>query len=274
MSREPVRIFYAVYIDQGAFGAPDPPFIASRRSSISTVRTKAASNEGGITEVPVYSIPQAARYVGVSPATLRSWFLGTSYRSKLGDRRWFEPVLSPSQGRPPRLSFSNLIEAHMLVSLRRKHKLSLATIREAVEVAAVEHDVSRPLLSSLQAAYGELFLEQFGNLVHLRRSERLLLQDHFHRSAERVHVGAKGEPLRYFPYLPTYFVSADPARDRSVVIDINVGFGMPTITDSGIATSVVLHRIDAGEEVDEVAQDYEVDPALIMAAIAFERASA
>jgi len=55
-------------------------------------------------DVPRYTLAQAARYVGLSPATLRSWVRGRSY-PKGGESTRSEPLIKA----PDLLSFSNLI---------------------------------------------------------------------------------------------------------------------------------------------------------------------
>jgi uncharacterized protein (DUF433 family) len=239
-----------------------------------THRSRAFYGEWDPVEVPVYGVAQAARYVRMSAATLRSWFLGTTYLTAAG-RRTFAPVIEPAQSVPPRLSFTNLVEAHVLMALRRAHKVPLKTIREAVEVASTEHGIERPLLASIQTAFGELFLDHYGELLHLRRVDRLVLEQFFHAHLKRVKVHETGRPYQLYPFIePFYSMSRTPEESGQIVLDINVGFGMPTLTGVGVSTRVVSDRVDAGESVDVLAHDYEIRPEQVMAAVAFERVAA
>ena len=59
---------------------------------------------------PVGSRNLVERYnLGVSPATLRSWFVGRPYPTARGTSH-FRPLLKPACIDPTTLSFSNLIE--------------------------------------------------------------------------------------------------------------------------------------------------------------------
>lgn len=71
---------------------------------------------------PRYSLAQAARYVRISPTTLRSWVMGRTYPTASGSR-YFEPLILRPVPEDPRLSFSNLVEAHVLRSLRTRHEV-------------------------------------------------------------------------------------------------------------------------------------------------------
>jgi hypothetical protein len=102
-------------------------------------------------DVPAYSLREAAELVGVAPSTLRSWVRGRTFPKLRGQGR------SPAVIRPPSaasalLSFTNVVEAHVLSGLRRKHELKLDAIRTAVRYVherlkvehplAMEHDVA------------------------------------------------------------------------------------------------------------------------------------
>ncbi|HEX3532451.1 MAG TPA: DUF433 domain-containing protein [Thermoanaerobaculia bacterium] len=76
---------------------------------------------------PRYTLAQAARYLKIAPATLHSWVRGRQYPRAGGAGR-SEPLIRAAD----RLSFSNLIEAHVLRALR----INKATVRESGRIAA------------------------------------------------------------------------------------------------------------------------------------------
>jgi uncharacterized protein (DUF433 family) len=57
------------------------------------------------------------------------------------------------------------------------------------------------------------------------------------------------------------------------VIDPAVSFGRPVVTGSGITTSILVQRIDAGESIEHLAHDYGIASSLIEDAIVFEKAA-
>jgi len=75
-------------------------------------------------ELPAYSIPEAARYLRMPEATLRSWVVGRPYPTAAG-RRFFRPVIHLPEDGSPVLSFVNMVEAHVLEAIRRGEHISL-----------------------------------------------------------------------------------------------------------------------------------------------------
>src|SRR3990172_10302823 len=73
---------------------------------------------------PAYALAEAARYLKLPAATLRSWVAGRPYPKAEGVGR-FQPLIHPPRKQPPLLSFWNLIEAHVLRSLRTDHGVSI-----------------------------------------------------------------------------------------------------------------------------------------------------
>src|SRR3989442_15927127 len=97
-------------------------------------------------ERPRYSIADAARYLQLPVTTLRYWVLGGTYLVETGRKR------SPSLIRVPnpkeaRLTFSNLVEAHVLLALRRQHDVSMRAVRDAIVYSERKLRIGRLLLS-------------------------------------------------------------------------------------------------------------------------------
>jgi uncharacterized protein (DUF433 family) len=220
-------------------------------------------------ELPAYTVADAARYLDVPPATLRSWVAGRTYPRQDGVGS-FEPLIVPADRNGNRLSFYNLVEAHVLRALRTKHAVPLRHVRPAIAYAEGAMGIQRLLLSpELQTAAGDLFVEQLGQLVNLSRSGQLAVKQLLAAHLQRVERDAAAFPIRLYPFL-----GAAAERDgRTVVIDPRVSFGRPTVRGSGILTRVLADRIDAGESAEELAEDYGLPVADVHAAVVFERAA-
>src|SRR5881628_2028397 len=91
-----------------------------------------AVKEQDVRELPAYGIAEAAHYLLVPRATLRSWVAGMSYGSG-SERKLFKAVIQPGAKSPVALSFINLIEAHVLAAIRRKHRVDMPAARRAIE---------------------------------------------------------------------------------------------------------------------------------------------
>lgn len=217
-------------------------------------------------ERPRYGIAQAARYVQISPTTLRSWVLGRRYRTSEGERYSAPLILRPEPG-DPRLSFSNLQEAHVLRALRTKHEVPMPAVRAALDYAAGKLGIQRLLLSrELMADAGSLFIERLGQIIELSRSGQIALKEMLDGHLSRI----QWEPVRLFPVVAARGLSGP----QIVSIDPQVSFGRPFIAGKGVRTSTIVERLDAGEDRNVVAADYELTAEEIDEAVLYERAAA
>jgi len=69
---------------------------------------------------PAYTLAEAARYLKLPAATLRSWTIGRDYPTASSTAH-FQPLIHAAKADPTQLSFYNLIEAHVLRALRVDH---------------------------------------------------------------------------------------------------------------------------------------------------------
>ena len=218
---------------------------------------------------PAYSVAEAARYLKVAPATLRAWVAGRPYPKGDGTAH-SRPLIRPAKHPPPTMSFWNLIEAHVLRSLRTDHGVSMDSLRKAIAFAEGELGISKLLLSSeLQTVAGRLLLERYGQLIDLSKSGQMAMRVTFGEHLARVEWDEWKFPVRLYPFL----ASDLPGSARSIRIDAGVAFGRPVLASRSISTATIVGRIDAGESPDELADDYDVSVAQIEDAVLYERAA-
>ena len=220
------------------------------------------------TEVPRYTLGQAAQYLRISPTTLRSWFAGRPYPAG-GGSRFSQPLIARPQKQDNRLSFNNLVEAHVLRGLRTRHKVPMPAIRSALDYAENQCRVERLLLShELRTAAGNVFLERLDELIDLGRSGQLVLKELLQAHLQRIDRNIDGLPIRLFPVSIRGL-----AGPKVVVIDPEVSFGRPYIAGKGVRTATIVERLDAGEAREDVALDYGLEDDEIDEAILYERAA-
>lgn len=108
-----------------------------------------------IRDQPAYGLTEAARYLRLPRATLRTWLVGRAY-PRAGEQATFQPLIAPANRQPIQLSFYNLIEAHVLRALRTEHGVSLAALRKAIAYAESALGLDRLLLSNPTPRAGQV----------------------------------------------------------------------------------------------------------------------
>lgn len=220
-------------------------------------------------ESPAYPLSEAAHYLRLPVATLRSWVVGRPY-PKGRDLVRSKPLFDPPSRSPLRLSFSNLIEAHVLRALRTEHGVSLPALRKAKQFAEKQLHIDRLLLSrQLCTEGGRIFLDEYGKLIELSASGQIAMRKLLEAHLRRVEWRAPDLPIRFYPFL-----TIGPGEDRMpIAIDPRIAFGRPVVARRSISTQAIAERIDAGESVDELARDYDLRPDEIEEAVLYERAA-
>lgn len=221
-------------------------------------------------DAPAYSVVEAARYLRLPVATLRSWVVGRRYPTAEGAGQ-FHPLIQPASRQPTLLSFSNLIEAHVLRSLRTDHGVSVKALRDALVYAEKELGIDRLLLRpELRTGAGKVFLDRYEALIDLSASGQIAIRLAFEEHLKRIEWDSSRFPVRLFPFVSP----AAPTEERPIVIDPRIAFGRPVVVRVGISTSAIAERIDAGETVENIAADYDLGPSEVEQAALYERAAA
>jgi uncharacterized protein (DUF433 family) len=217
---------------------------------------------------PAYTLAEAARYLKVAPATLRAWFVGRNHSDGTRTTR-SKPLIRPAQYPPPALSFYNLIEAHVLRSLRIDHDVKMDSLRRAIDYARKQLHIPRLLLSSeLRTEAGMLLLERYGQLINLSTSGQIAIRHVFNEHLARVEWDQWQFPVRLYP-----FTFSSIAATRPVAITAHIAFGRPVLAHAGVATATIASRIDCGESIQDIADDYDLNVKDIEDAVLYERAA-
>ncbi|HEV7504236.1 MAG TPA: DUF433 domain-containing protein [Thermoanaerobaculia bacterium] len=224
-------------------------------------------------EVPVYSVGEAARYLNLPASTLSSWVKGRDYIAGGRKKRW-EPLIQVAGTQGLLLSFNNLVEAHVLKAIRTRHGVPMRGVLVALNQAREVHGIERLFLSDElrtvehrpedpgSKSVGALFLEKLGEVEQISEGGQLVIRNALTRHLERIERDQSGMPVRLFP-----FVSHSSERD--ILIDPRVAYGRPVLVKRGIRVSTLADRIEAGESIEHVADNYGLDPADIERALDF-----
>ncbi len=221
-------------------------------------------------DTPAYGIPDAARYVMIPSATLRSWVAGRYYPVSREPKRYWRPLIKPPENGPPwYLSFRNLAEAHVLATLRREHRISMDAVRRAIGYVEDKLGDPHPLVNPNMRTDGiSLFLKRYGRLEQVSQDGQLAIQEVLEMSLERLDWGPVGV-LRLYPF--TRGGAAARNWPKVVVIDPAVSFGRPVITGTRVPTASIFERWAAGDSFEDLVRDFELSSLQVQEAIRCEQ---
>lgn len=211
--------------------------------------------------IGVYTATEAARMVGMSPATLRRWLMGYQHDEKIEAALWRPQHLPDDDG--VLLGFRDLIEARIVNSLREK-RIGLQTIRTCIERARQIIGDERPFSTREFKTDGKtIFLEITKGLdepvfIDLKSSQGVF---------KRV-VAPSLQDLEFDEHAVKRWWLLH--GKKSIVADPDRAFGQPIIAAHGITTQRVAGAVKAEGSVAEVARLYEIKPSLIRDALAYE----
>jgi uncharacterized protein (DUF433 family) len=212
---------------------------------------------------PLYTVPEAARYLDVPASTLTTWTHG--YRRRSAGRREVVgvPVLTalPKTGhRGPIIPFIGLAEGLALTAMRRSG-VPLQRIRPALARLEEEFELRHALASKRLYTDGAEILFDYAetgddptaaraarDLVVVRNDQRVF-NEIVEAYLRRIDFGADG--YARLIHLPAYEIA-------DVVVDLARGFGQPIFARGGARLEDALALFRAGEPLDVVADEYGI----------------
>ena len=210
-------------------------------------------------DVPTYTIPMAAHYLRMPVPTLRNWVNGYPYETAAGRKKALPVILPPSNGHRGRvfLSFTNLVEAYVLGSIRRVHEVPLPTVRRSLNFIAAHFGTKHPLAREKFRTDGvDLFVERFGKLIQVSHKEQGEIRTALNDSLLRIEYD-DGLAGRLFPLSRTAEMAALD-QPRVIVIDPRFAFGRPVVAGTGVPVSEISERFNAGDSVEHLAGEFRL----------------
>ena len=207
-------------------------------------------------EQPLYTVKEAASYLGIEAATLNTWFFGRHYETKSEGEKFWKRVIVPADHELRLLSFFNLAEAHILAATRYKHKVPFPAVRDAIQNIKQlfpEHS-DHPLLSRDFYTNGvHLFVKQLQGVgpVDISR-QQLSFKTIMNRFIKRVVRDDNDNPFKVYP-----LADGEP-DDKVISIVAGVSASRPIIDGTGVPAMAVWRRYKAGEDPKFLAKDYHV----------------
>jgi uncharacterized protein (DUF433 family) len=219
-------------------------------------------NDAKVLDLPLYSVTEAGRLLGVLPATLKRWLEGYEAR---GAKHL--SIIRPEPTGEDSVTWGEFVEAGFLHEYRTR--LPLQRIRPLVDAMRQEFDVRYPLA-------------HFQPLVDPKKQETLFELQSVTRTPEALYlVRWRDQQLMWAEPLKKFFekVEFDPyavarrvfplGRHVPVSIDPEKSFGVPQVR--GVRTEAIVELIDAGESRESVARMWGLDEEEVEAAQTWER---
>ncbi len=223
--------------------------------------------------VPAYSVAEAAHYLRMPKETLRSWVMGRLY-PVAGKTKRSTVLIHLDDPERRYLSFTNLVEAHVLAAIRRRHDVKLPKVRYALDYVKREFDVKRPLIDETFQTDGlDLFVERYGDLINASSEGQQAMKEIISVYLKRIERDTKGLPVKLYPFTRETEAATSPQGDpRVVVMSPTVSFGRPVIVGTGIPVSAIYERYRAGDSVADLARDFRLETGAVEEAIRCEAA--
>lgn len=231
---------------------------------MAVIDTPAAAQDGvDRFSVPLYSVTEAGRYLGVHPSTFSTWAYGYTRRPRGRPEVQGIPVVTAFPRTRPGIAvipFVGLAEGLVLAGIRKAgvpfQRIRPALARLQTELG-LEHVLASRALYTDGAEVLYDFAEREGDTPEARSARQLVVvRKGQHVFAEvidaylhRIEFG--GDDYAQLIHLPEY-------RTGEVVADPRRGFGQPIFVHGGARLEDVLGAFQAGESLEALAQEYGV----------------
>lgn len=209
-------------------------------------------------KTPLYTLPEAARFLGVPTTTFATWAHG--YVRQPPHRRAVrgEPILTvvKTPPRQPEIPFVGLVEG-MVAAAFRQAGVSMQHVRRALRVLESEIGLQHALASRRLYTDGASIL--YDHASEARDTEVLTIV----LSGQRVFSDIVRDYLTRITYARDNWAATMvlPITSRPVVeVDPNRAFGRPLFIRGGAPMDDVMDRFRAGEPLNDVAKDFDLRP--------------
>lgn len=205
--------------------------------------------------LPAYRVADAARYAGITGQTILNWqSAGRSERGAISSR-----------DKGVSLSYLQLVEV-AFVSALRKSGVRLEEIRNARDYIATKLNTEFPFATQKFKTDGKDILMELSEFVNGESRQKLVKVNRGGQLAWANIIDTKFTEFEYQDGLAVKWHVG--GRKSHVLIDPRVSFGAPTV--HGIATWAVKGRWEAGESIEDIAEDFRLEPADVGFALQFE----
>lgn len=212
-----------------------------------------------------YTLPDAAGLLGLRLDRMRKWVSGVSLGANGGKTRRFPAgdLGSRGEGKDRTFSFWTLIELFSISQLRA-HGLSMRRLRADRLELAERFDTDHPFALEGLLTDGRRLLKELddASLLELGTGGQTDFEAVIRPFCARLDFDSQTQlASRFYPI----------GRDSSVIVDPHHAFGRPIIQGTSITTEALACLVRGGENIDDIASDFRLNPAQVEEAWDFER---
>ncbi|HEY8100323.1 MAG TPA: DUF433 domain-containing protein [Burkholderiaceae bacterium] len=207
--------------------------------------------------LPAYQVKDAAKYATISAQTILNWQKTYSGNNATISRREDGQLLS----------YLQLIEVAVVAAMRDAG-VSLNAIREAREYMSARLKAEYPFAQHAFKTDGKNIIMKFTDFEKDESKDKLIIVN---KGGQLGWNAILEEKLKEFEYHKGTGVANKwhlRGSSSSIVIDPQVSFGAPAI--KGIPTWTIKGRLDAGESIDDIADDFSLKKMDVKKALEFE----
>ena len=207
--------------------------------------------------VPTYTIPEAAEFLAIRPRTMFSWYEGN------------EPILKASAvcGSTHLLSYRDIEEAYRVYLLRERFQFSLQFLKRSMRNARKMFRSQHPLqrADAVKECLQDLVYDKPARGNNPRTITSLGQKPGQQSIKEVVDMFAERIEPGEFIY-PWRFASTDH-QSRPVSMNPNIMSGRLVVVGTRIPVNTLLGSKRAGETIQQIANDYNLDPDVVEKAL-------
>lgn len=210
----------------------------------------------------MYTEAAAARLLGVAQGTLNYWLEGGERRGKV-----YRPVIRVEpRGDRAAVTWAEFLEAGLLREYRRRHNVPMAELRAFIDVVRGRYGVPYPLADRRPFIAGKELLSQAQETAGLAADFCLVAEVR----GQLVLTSPADSFVRRVTWEGDTAAEWRPHDDPLSPVRINpdMRFGRPAI--AGVATETLWEHEQAGESIEEIAEQFSMTPESVVWALAYE----
>jgi uncharacterized protein (DUF433 family) len=222
----------------------------------------------GLTGIGIYTLKEAQRFTGADAREVNRWLFGYRFKGGSSPPLWKTQLASLVEDEKV-IGFRDLLELRFVKAFVQ-HKVPLRVIRIAIRNAGQIFSTDYPFTANRFLTDGRTIfyeaLREHGTRELTDLVKKQMVFENIIRPGlyAGIEFTAKGEAKRWFPL----------KNSQKVVLDPEVSFGKPVLTDFGIRTDILAASYAVEQDKKVVASLFDIPVAAVEAAVRYERLAA